>query len=346
MISKKQFIPFESYQPIIWNYRRPKSSKPDRWTWSTKRDHGVKSKLKFCRIEDSLNKDKSLIDSVIIQYLINGNSYDLFRVSDFLNSEESNSGFINRSLKVKSIDGIIKNAIGEIGERISRRIVKKFLQKYSKAGKPIGLYCNKFDPIKKDYIVRNTENYILKIDNYPNLVILKRDGKGKFGYKNIKEIDGFFAYRFKNQKFVVVLESKIGNIDIDPRKNYDNLFKPLKELYPEAFFSYILFGQESHLYDQRTSKNVRKLRKRIVDVYKPLMDNNIGFMAFTFNENASDFERLYTHIETEYQKIHNMDLVLNNRTEISKNSIVIYDNLGLPYMKLFKQGDGVWKEMF
>ena len=57
-----------------------------------------------------------------------------------------------------------------------------------------------------------------------------------WAYDNIKELDGFFDYRYLGKRNILVLESKLERLNINPERLVENLFEPLKELFPKSSF--------------------------------------------------------------------------------------------------------------
>ena len=215
-------------------------------------------------------------DKILVEYKIRDSRYSIFTVSDLLSSpypfDEQSEG----------------NILGEIAERISRRITKYFLKHLHRSGKTGGIFDQNFD-IKncENFIVAHTRDYVLKIQKYPNLIILKHSGHGKYGYENIKELDGFFDYRFMGRRHIIVLESKLEKINVDCDDLIKNLFNPLRQLFPDSKFYYLLFTDKYSIYSGGSIERLRKLKQLPVKIYEKLLLDGVGTLFFTFNETRS-----------------------------------------------------------
>jgi hypothetical protein len=322
--------PFGEFMQVKWQPRRGMKE-----IASIRRDHGINSSYILHNATDEINEERSELEKVLIEYRINGNQYDLFTVNDLLSSnyeyDAANQG----------------NILGEIGERISRKITKYFLKHYSEYGRTGGIFDNRFNPKKREgYIVANTEEYIFKIQRYPNMVLLRKTGLGKYGYEKIKEIDGLFDYRFFNKRHLMVLESKLEGTSIktDPLKY--NLFSPLSLLFPDASFSYIMFALQDAVYKKKEFPKKRELKKAMGNIYDSLIDIGVTSIFFTFNEEKKDFEKMKEHLISQYRLLHNMHITLTHKTYVSDNEILIYSASANPLKRLVRdKHSGLWKEV-
>ena len=332
-ITKADDDPFISYQPVLWN---PNPKDPGAVPiYSTKRDHGVGGIWKLCNLNDQVNDNKDTLDKTIISYKISHSEYPLFTGHDLFNSPYP---YDTRA---------IGNLLGEIAERISRRVMKNFLKHFHKEGKTGGIFDKRFDPKnREDFIVQHTDNYILKIQKYPNLIILKHSGHGKYGYENIKELDGFFDYRYKGQRYILVLESKLEKINVDCNDLVENLFKPLKTLFPEAKFYYVLFSDKSSIYVKHQFEKRRQLRDLPIEIYKTLKSFNIGTLFFTFDEKRKDVDTMKDFLMLQYRTVRNLSHTIHGKTVISEKELTIFDGGETPHLKLVKDPhSGLWKEV-
>ncbi len=327
--------PFYDFQPRLWDAPDPEGEGGVRPIYSITRNHGVKGQYQLHNPNDEINREKSLLDRVVVEYKIGNNSYDIFTVGDFF---EASYAFEEKALG---------NIMGDIAERIARRIVKYFLQHYSKDGTTGGIFDARFNPAKRnDYIVANTDRYILKIEKYPNLVILKNTGDGNFGYESIKELDGLFDYRYKKVRHILVLESKIDKININSRQLVNSLFVPLRRFFPNAEFSYILFSDEASIFRQKGAGKFRELKHRPLKIFRDLQLYDIGLLNFTFNETHEDFEKMAAHIITEYKTISRQDVEIWGKMVLSGRKIILYDRGESPRIKLIKDvRSGLWREV-
>src|SRR3989338_6075132 len=151
---------------------------------------GLTLGYKLHNTNDEINDGRNGLEKVLMEYTINDNSFSLFTVNDLFNFshklEHANSG----------------NIIGNIAEKISWLVTSYFLEKNLGALKGV---TDKDAPKEKDYIIANNEEYVLKIQRYPSLVLLKKTGFGKYGYENIKELDSMFDYTVFNRKEIIVM---------------------------------------------------------------------------------------------------------------------------------------------
>lgn len=326
--------PFPDFQPAVWIPSKIED-KTGRKIYSIRRNHGVNGQYKLHNLNDAINDDKPLYDKVLVEYVINDCHYPIFTVGNLLSQTypiDSNG------------EG---NILGDLAERISRRITKYFLQHWDKRGKTGGIFDQSFDPQNRDdFIVANTSDYILKILRYPNLIILKRSKRGKFGYENIKELDGFFDYRFMSKRHILVLESKLEKINVDCNDLINNLFNPLKHLFPEAQFHYILFTDKYSVYNRSKTNKFRQIKEVPIMIYERLIEEGIGSLFFTFNEGREDFEKIKNFLIVQYRAIKKMSFTIIGKTILSEKELMIFDGGETPHIKLIKDpSSGFWKEV-
>jgi len=331
---------FSTYEPVSWTptVRASKDGigeESGEEIFSLRRDHGVKGFYALHNPNDEINDRRHKLDKIIVEYKIGAISYALYTVSDLLNAPYS---FDSHG------EG---NLVGEIAERIARRVTKYWLKHNSEHGKTGGIFDKRFNPKKReDFIIANTQDYILKILKYPNLVLLKKTGKGKFGYENIKELDGLFDYRYFQQRTIVVLESKLEKLTIDCEDLIANLFAPLAQLFPRAHFSYVLFTDKNSIYQKRNFERRRQIKQFPLKVYRRLRPANISTLFFSFNESREDFERIKDHLITQYRVINKMGVTLRGKTVIRKDEIMVFDEGETPHVKLLKDvASGMWREV-
>lgn len=327
---------FSEYRPVLW-YPQSSALAPDsqQGIYSIKRNHGISGTYKLHNLNDKINDSKEFLDKIIIEYVINKCSYSIFTVKDLFDRpypmDKSGAG----------------NIIGELAERISRRITKYFLQHYSKNGWTGGIFDSRFDPQNRDdFIITHTGDYILKIGHYPNLILLKRTGKGKYGYENIKEIDGFFDYRYERKQHILVLESKVEKINVDCEDLVNNLFTPLRSLFPNARFYYVLFTDKNSIYVRNTYECWRQIKLLPENIHKRLHPDGIGTLFFTFNETRDDFEKMKDFLIMQYTALNKETFTMHGKTIISEREITIFDGGETPHIKLQKDiQTGLWREI-
>ncbi len=328
--------PFTDFEPFQWDLRRSDSSavKP-RKVWTVRRDHGVPGKFILHNPNDSINAKRSYLEKILIEYRIGRVSHALFTVGDFF---ETGYDFGTRG------EG---NIMGDIAERVSRRIVKYFLKHYSREGHTGGIFDRSFDPAQRNnFVVANTDKYIFKIQKYPNLVILKKTGEGKYGYENIKELDGLFDYRFRKERHIIVLESKIDKVNVDVEDLTGNLFTPLREFFPEAKFTYILFSDRRSICKRTSDSRLQELKPQCLAISKHLSLSEIKTLFFSFNESYSDFERMKNHLITQYRWATSLQVQFTGRVTLSDKELLVFDEGETPRIKLSKDArSGLWREV-
>lgn len=331
---------FPLLSPIKWNFG-------DTVYYSIKGSMGAKTSYKIHNLKDSINEKKNFMDKVLIEYFVNGNSHHLYTVRDLVNP---NMSFSHDSLT---------NIKGDILERITRRRFKHYLR-HNDAGRVAPLFGKDFNKDYRDhYIVKSNDEYVLKIKNYPNLVLLKDtkdENIGKHGYIEIKELDGLFDFRSRNgrvyKRNLIVVEVKSRNLDIKIKsfKNKTtkqvlkrNLFEPLKELFPDSDFYYLLVSAKNTLFQK--SNNFRALNDEPIKIFKYLKSIGVKSLFATYDESNEDLNTMVEHLYTQHslleEKIHEM-----NVTMTLDDKVLILKNKGeTPFMKLKKIGQDTWKEI-
>jgi hypothetical protein len=325
--------PFRDFEPVLWQPSRENDD--EGYIYSVTRSHGVRGGYRLHNPRDEINEGRHLLDRVILEYRIGRISYDLFTLRDCF---EAGYALDPRA------GG---NIMGDLAERVARRITKYFLKHLSREGYTGGIFDKRFNPAERDgFIVTHTDDYLLKIQNYPNLVILKRSGRGKYGYENIKELDGLFDYRYKGDRHMLVLESKLDRINVDCDDLVDNLFTPLRQLFPDARFSYVLFSDESSIFVKQRYKRHRRLKQLPVKIYERLRREGVGLLCLTFNETAADFERMRDHLITQYRSVVRLGVTMNGKMVVTPKSITLFDGGETPHLKLMKDArQGLWREV-
>ena len=202
------------------------------------------------------------------------------------------------------------------------------------AGWTGGVFDKRFDPgHRDDFIISSTSEYVLKIDHYPNLIILKRTGKGKFGYECIKELDGFFDYRYGGRKHILVLESKLEKINVDCDDLIERLDRPLRSLFPDAKFYYLLFTDKNSIYVKNAFLRRRQIKQTPIKIYERLAAESVGSLFFAFNETREDFERIKDFLILQCRAVQNRALTLHGRTVLSDKELLVFDGGETPRIK-------------
>lgn len=326
--------PFKEFHPVLW-YPSQLHSESQTPVFSIKRNHGVSGTFKLHNLNDAINDDLPVYEKVIVEYCINDRCFPLFTAADVIGASFPYDHQYHG------------NILGEITERIARRTTKYFLKHLSKRGKTGGVFDRRFNPQhREDFIIANTSEYVLKIRKYPNLVILKRSGRGKYGYENIKELDGFFDYRYGGMRHIIVLESKLEKINVDCADLIENLFRPLKELFPEARFHYLLFTDRHSIYSRVNYERWRQIKRLPLKISDTLATNGIGTLFFTFNESRQDFIKIKDFLILQYRALKKLTLTLFGKTVISDKELIIFDGGETPHIKLVKDiKSGLWRQV-
>ncbi|HAJ78406.1 MAG TPA: hypothetical protein DCO75_01425 [Fibrobacteres bacterium] len=324
---------FSDFEPVGWN---PDDGDDDcGLIYSLRRDHGVNGTYRLHNPNDEINDNRPSLDKIVLEYRICHISYPLFTTGDMLRS-----GYMFEP-------GAEGNLIGNIAERISRRITKYWLKHYSQHGKTGGIFDRRFNPKDRDdFVIAHSGEYILKIMKYPNCIILKKTGRGKFGYESIKERDGLFDYRYFLQRQILVLESKVEKVAINVDDLLKNLFKPLRELFPHARFTYLLFTDKNSIYQRKNFSRRRQIKYFPMRIYRHLYNEGISMLFFSFNESRDDFERMKDHLITQYRVLHKMGVALHGKTVITDKELIVFDGGETPHLKLVKDNStGLWREV-
>jgi hypothetical protein len=327
--------PFHDFHPVLWNPAQPDDPALLEGIYSIKRNHGVSGIYKLHNLNDAINDDRPASEKIVLEYHINGVSHAIYTVADLQNAPHPFD------------DSAEGNIMGEIAERIARRVVKYFLKHLNERGRTGGIFDDRFDPKHRDdFIIASTNDYVLKIDRYPNLIILKRTGRGKFGYENIKELDGFFDYRYGGKRHILVLESKLEKINVDCSDLVKNLFTPLRQLFPEARFHYVLFTDRNSIYVKHAFRRRRQIKQLPAKIYDLLSNEGVGTLFFAFNETREDFERMKDFLILQHRALRKEALTLFGRTVISSKELLVFDGGETPHIKLVKNlQSGLWREV-
>ena len=311
-------LPFYRYLPVPWTFHS------DELVYSLTHSHGLKTKIHFHNLSDPVNANRPERDHVLLSYEVMGRHYDLYTLADMHKATYAfdDTGFSNMK--------------GDLAERVARRIMKRFLQRFDQNhGRLGGLFDKRFNPKNSEnYVVANTRRYILKIGSYPNMILLKKTGSGKWGYQHVTDLDGLFDYRWMRRRHLIIIESKIGKIDINAGALYETLFVPLKKLFPDADFSYVVFASRDYLLDNRYPE-YRLLQETPQRIYQALKDAGIPSFFFEFRENDNEFDAMCRHLITTHRTYHGQQVTFQGRVTITDKSIQIFNpGSTQPYMEL------------
>jgi hypothetical protein len=321
--------PFQHLLPYSWQLNE---NEPP--VYSVTRSHGLKPKVHYHHLADPFNADREGDQRALITYELHGRHYDLFKLGDL------------RSAPYAFDELGISNLRGDLAERVARRMMKRFLQRYEGGrGRLGGLFSKEFDPKRREgFLVANNNEYVLKIGSYPNMILLKKNGNGKWGYQHITDLDGLFDYRYsKTKRIMLILESKVGKIDVSAYDLYERVFEPLQSLFPEVTFTYALFADRSHLFDKRYPE-YRMLTDAPTRIFEALRERGVPSLFFDFVEDHHVFDTMCRHLVTTYRTLKNQSVTFNGTTTLSEDAITIFGpGAKEPYMVLEKDRSGHYR---
>ena len=315
------------YEPLVVDFLDDKSANV------LKRNHGINGNFSLHNLNSELNQKRPALERIIIEYQINGNSYPIYTAQDLLTSNY-----------LSEDNNAVEGLIGELAERLAWRLTKTFLKK-SDNGDLGSMFTDGFHSANRDnYIVASSENHVLKIKKYPNMILLRKTGRGKFGYERKKELDGLFDYRTMGGRILVVMEAKSGEMKLDHAQLTKELFEPLRELFPNTGLAYLLFAPEDTIHVKKKIRGVKKLRSRAINLYEELRKVDVGTIFFKFKETKEDFVKLTNHVVKSYRKLNGMSLTLSCKVFVSKQRIKITgNNFGLEF--ILDDETGLYRKM-
>jgi len=304
-------------------------------TWAPEKDgtrlisphnHDVTTSSRLVGLVDPENMQRSPLERVLLEYDTDGKKYPLYTF-----------GQIVKHVSRKE-EGFKQRLRGDLAEHIARRVMKRILHKL-KIGKSGGIYDARFRTAQHEgYTVASQDNIVLKVHNYPNLVLLERRGEDKPCEYNVTDLDGLFDHRIGQQRHLIVVEAKEGHIKLK-EETLMHTFDCMEQLYPKAAFSYVLFGTDRYLFSGK-----RRLQDRHVDLYHRLIERNIATVFFTFNESRQEIADIRNHLYQHYvlakQKSFRLATGLVNDEEIS-----IYDTMGNILKQLRKKENGDYEDL-
>lgn len=327
--------PFEQFEPQSWEPHSEIAQKKwgDQDPYIVHRTHGVMGKVVLHNSNDQINNETTFLDTVLVEYKIGKQSYPIFRVRDFFEvgypiAEEGHG-----------------NLTGDLAERIARRVTKYFLKHITKEGDTGGIFDERFNPQDKNgYIVTNNDEYVLKIQKYPNMVLLRRKGGSDWSYDVVKELDGFFDFRCNGKRHILVLESKLDKIQLSSEKLVTNLFDPLKELFPDVQLHYILFSSPQALFYDVHKRKI--LKTKAYEIFHILRYNGVGSLFLEFHEKTEEFNTAANHLIQQYNMIALRRVKFTGTIILDRNRLSLYDRGESPFMELEKTDKQyLWREI-
>lgn len=329
---------FAEYSPVKWEPHDKKRFKGKKIVYSVSKFPVIKTSYSLHNPNDSINRGRSDLEKILLEYKSNDITYalllkDLFQ-SDFDNLEKR------------------KNLVfRDITERFARGMMDSFLETYSSSGKKNGITPSDFQPgDNEEFIVAHNSEYILKYHNYPNLLILKKsaDGEGIYGYKEVrKEIDGLFDYTYMGQRNILIVES-IHKQELEHNRVpllINDLYEPLRQLFPNTYFSYVLIGDRELIFeDHEIHKQYNLLTDTSEDICLALSKENINVMFVPFQQRDKDFKNIFHHLKTQYSLLNDKHASWNGRIESSPDSLTVFDHGETPHRKFYRDGES-WREV-
>lgn len=271
-----------------------------------RKNHGVQTKLRTYQANHERNVNVPLEDRVLIECSLNGKSsptaHPLYAAADFTTHR-----------KHLTKEGIASgdnwtNVRGIFTERYAQRITKYWLQNYSPEGSLGDFFKKDYNRSEREYIIRHSGRLILKLHiEYPNMIVLKRTGKGKFGYEPVAEFDGLFHYNYGRQNHILVLETKTDDLSVDPDHVQKKVVPSLQKLYPEVHRSggkiwYVIFGQHTKIFNG--PERWGRLTEGAKNLYLKLRERDIPAFFLTFNEPSEQLNRITQRVVRQYVGAH------------------------------------------
>lgn len=324
-----QNSPFYDLLPRAWQLN---ADEPP--VYSVTHSPGLKPRVHYHHLSDPFNAEREGEERALITYELHGRHYDLFNMHDLHTAHYA-------------FDDVgLSNLRGDLAERVARRMMKRFLQRFDKgSGRLGGLFSKAFDPKKREgFVVSHSQDYVLKIGSYPNMILLKKTGTGKWGYQHITDLDGLFDYRYsKTKRVMLLLESKVGKIDVSAGDLYERVFVPLKTLFPDASFTYVLFADRGHLFDKRYPE-YRILQDAPTRIYEALRDCGVPSLFFEFAEEPNIFDTMCRHLVNTSRTLKKQSVTIAGTTTVSEDTISIFGpGAREPYMVLEKDRNGSYR---
>jgi len=286
--------------------------------------HNIKGNYELHAPADDYNAGRSELEKAVLAYRINGGVYDLVTVDDLVRIDTA---------EPESLNGYIRNLVGSSAEEVARRITKRWLGKQF-SGKRKGIFDHRFDKDDcENHVVTHAEDLILKIDRYPNLVILKKDHEQHTGYRKIKEIDGMFDYLDGRERHILIMESKCGAIDVHTPALVTDLFQPMRALFPDTKFTYVLLAHTSRIFKKNPFRSIKHRPRKI---HEALGDIGVSSVFLTFNEPEDEMEKIGRHLLEQHHILQDLPISLTSRVDFSKDHMRLRVN-DVPFMDLVRE---------
>lgn len=148
---------------------------------------------------------------------------------------------------------------------------------------------------------------------------------------------------------IVILESKYTTLDVDTNHLKEDLFGPLRELYPNAYFYYILFADKDGIFVNSDStdkpRKWRQIKPRAVEIYHDLKDIGVSTLFFKFDESREDLNRMKSHLINYYEQLNERSVLFSGKIFSSKEKTIIYNSGPEPHSAFVKLDNGLYEKM-
>lgn len=187
-----------------------------------------------------------------------------------------------------------KNLKGIVAEIIANSLVRESFKSY--LDPKLHIYGNLVKG-REGFLINTNHDYLAKLITQNRIVILKKEENNsddeKFGFRNIAEIDGLYiAARRRHKNFVekklFVIESKSGEIKMDPQHIREDIIRPLEEMY-ESPVTYMLIGFKDFMYRKKDAE-LNSFNNKLYTLWRDLNELNIDFMPMHFPFSHQHFE--------------------------------------------------------
>jgi hypothetical protein len=301
-----------------------------------KRVHNITGKTVRYSLNVLINGQLGNPNKRLIEFRIGTQKYPLFTVSDFARFQE----LIDPSINPAEDYTCRSNVAGLLAERMAWTSTYAWLEKLSENGHIIR------QEYEEEHLLANSDRYILKVKNSPNAILLRKSSRNPTEYNQIKELDGFFLYQQGKEQYVIVEETKIQGLNIGLDILVQNLFDPLKEIFPDSRLIYVVYSNQDSIYvgglsAEKRRRHSNKINKEPERIYKELLKNGIGTIFFTHQENTLSFNEMTAHVLKHADLIR--EKAIDLRATYSSEQIKIW--LGnTPIVILRKDREKYWKE--
>lgn len=329
------------HQQFLREFTPVKRAKSD--TFEVFRDHGLETSIRLHNPRDPINK--GLANPILVEYIIRRNSQHPLQYPVYTLEDLAAVKYPTVEVDKKTAQGYFANVVGlQLAERISRRITRYMLQ-HIPEGRIEPLFKEDFKTAH-EYVVASTDRYVLKTfkNNYPNMILLEKTGQGKFGYEPIKEIDGFFSYRYFGTQQLIIIESKLDTTAVKPQKLTTKLFGAMHELFPKSHLNYVLFTSKRATFSSHQRES-RILKAGAKNLHIELKKHGVRTIFFTFNETTEEMNTVASHVIAQHRYIHDLPIEIHGTLE--KGQLTIYNGGDTPLKQLVRDPnqEGVWKEV-